>query len=195
MADATTLTCTNCKQALFEELARSEPPQHCPHCNHQLRLALFPAWFRAGSGASTTGTSRAVVSDEAGCFFHERKLAVTTCDECGRFICSLCDLEIAGQHLCPRCLESGSRRGSIVDLERQRIRYDQLAVSLAAFSLLFFFLSPILAGAGIFIVLWKWKSPPSRLINSRAVAVTALVLLVLEFVGGLALWYTGFKGV
>jgi len=186
------LTCAKCKQELFEQVAQSDPPQHCPHCDHQLRLALFPAWFRADQ--EKPRPTAAVVDDEASCFFHDKKQATTSCDACGRFICSLCDLELGGRHVCPRCLEAGSRKGNLMDLERQRTRYDQIAATLALFSLLFFFLAPMIAGIGLGLALWKWKAPPSRVANSRLIMGTAMVLLLLEFVGGIVLWYGAYKG-
>lgn len=190
---AATLTCTKCKQELFEQLAQADPPQYCPNCDHQMRLALFPAWFRSAEKPAETG--HAIVSDEASCFFHEKKQATTSCEECGRFICSLCDLELAGRHLCPKCLESGARKGRLRDLERQRTRYDRIAVTLGALSLLVLFIAPITAAIGIGMILWKWNAPPSRVSNSRLIMSVMLVVMILELVGGIAVWYGVYRGV
>ena len=45
---------------------------------------------------------------------HHHHLA---CDNCGRFLCSLCDVDIGAGHQCPACLESGKRKRKEITVE------------------------------------------------------------------------------
>lgn len=162
--------------------------ERCPRCQARLSLAVFPA---LGEGLAQ-GTEAAPIlnAGEAACFYHAAKRAAVPCDACGRFLCSLCDVELNGHHYCPPCLEAGGRKGTIRELERSRPRRDNLALALVVYPLIppLWFIMPLTAPGAIITALWFWKAPPSLMDNSRARLVTALVLGVAELIGGVALW-------
>jgi hypothetical protein len=113
---------------------------------------------------------------EASCFYHPNKQAMRVCDGCGRLICALCSIELGTEHLCPNCLASGKKKGKITTLEDTRMRYDSIALSLAALGLLIYALSIFLAPAAIYISIRHWNSPGSILGSSKFRFVLAILL-------------------
>jgi len=101
--------CSKCNTPL--PAAAINPGQFapCPHCDAEIWAEIFPALSRPISKGNTG--EAVMVAGESTCFYHEAKKAVTVCDACGRFLCGLCDCELAGKHFCPGCLESGSQKG------------------------------------------------------------------------------------
>jgi len=141
----------------------------------------FPALIRPiveGKSAE-----KVVMSDEAACFYHSAKKAVIPCSTCGRFLCALCDINIGGRHICPRCLESGMDKGKLEALETSRIRYDSIALSLAVIPLLIFWLTLITAPIALYYCIRYWKAPMSVVKRSKATFVVAALFAVAELVG------------
>jgi hypothetical protein len=125
---------------------------------------------------------------ESACFYHAEKRAVVPCDQCGRFLCSLCNIELDGKHFCPACLETARNKGNIRVLERGRTRYDQIVWSLLIVPLpLCTMAAPITASVALALALWHWRSAPSLVANTRLRLVLALVLGVMEL--GAAIWF------
>ena len=141
----------------------------------------FPALIRPiveGKSAE-----RVLMSDEAACFYHPAKKAAIPCDSCGRFLCSLCDIDIEGRHVCPRCLESGLDKGKLQTLETSMVRYDSIALSLAIIPLLMFWLTLITAPIALYYCIRYWNAPLSVVKRSRAIFIVAALFAVLELIG------------
>lgn len=101
---------------------------------------------------------------EAGCFYHSTKKAAQVCDECGRFLCLLCDVDFNGRHLCPNCLETGQKKGRISKLEKRRVRHDKIALRLVGLPVLVFPLIYFTLFTAPFVLIYgflKWRSPGS----------------------------------
>jgi hypothetical protein len=153
----------------------------CPNCATAVRVELFPAFHRPlPSGVD----GEALVTDEeAGCFYHAGKKAVVPCAECGRFLCALCDCEIKGRHLCPACLDTGRKKGKLKELENQRTLYDNIALSLAIYPLLLFYLTVFTAPMVLFLSIRHWNSPTSLLPRSKLRFLIAMALASLQIAG------------
>jgi hypothetical protein len=159
------LKCTNCLTAL-QSVMNGEP---CPGCGDTLWVEVFPALFRAAAPPAE-GSEPAVTEGEATCFYHPAKRAVLPCHSCGRFVCGLCDCELAGEHYCPVCLEIGKTKGRIRNLENRRTRYDSIALSLAVLPLVtvvFWFLTIVTAPVALFMAIRYWNAPLSIVQHSR----------------------------
>jgi hypothetical protein len=146
-----------------------------------LQAEVFPALFRRvvpGSAGEVL-----VVENEASCFYHPQKKAVRPCEACGRFVCALCDCELHGEHFCPACLESGKRKGKIKRLENERTLYDNIALGLALYPLLIFYLTIITAPMALFVALRRWNSPRSIVHPTRIRLVLAVILSSLQIAG------------
>jgi hypothetical protein len=132
-----------------------------------------------------------VLDSESSCYFHAGKRAAVACDQCGRFLCALCDFDLNGRHLCPRCLESGEREGRLEELERSRTRYDRLVWAMLILPVVFFpalFLAPMTAAAALGLAIWKWHAPASRVHRTRLRLAFAMPVAVLELAGSLVMW-------
>jgi hypothetical protein len=108
------------------------------------------------SGPSTVSAGqRLMVDHHASCFYHPNKQAVVPCDNCGRFLCALCDVDFGGRRLCPVCIESGSGESTTDDMDAHRVLYDKLALFLAIIPTI---LTQLIA---IFLAIRYWTSPIS----------------------------------
>src|SRR5262245_61626871 len=116
------LKCTKCSAEIPSIGAASSFFHRCVVCGSRFDIDVFPALYRNRPTASAGG--RIVEDTEASCFYHERRRAVVACEGCGRFLCSLCDMDHDGAHYCPSCLEVGRRQGDLHTLESSRMRYD-----------------------------------------------------------------------
>lgn len=125
--------CPSCQVPL--EFQQTTELAACPRCASQLKLDLFPALLRQLSGRA--GESL-MDSSEASCFYHEEKRAEVACDQCGRFLCGLCDIDLGTKHICPGCLESDRQSEKVETFQSSAVLYDQIAGSAAILPLFFF---------------------------------------------------------
>jgi hypothetical protein len=160
---------------------------HCPSCDAQLNINAFPALFRdKASGAS----GDALLADqEASCFFHPHKPAVTPCDACGRFVCSLCDVEFDGQHLCPSCIETGKRKRKIKKLENRRTIYDSMALSVAILPMLVIYFTFITAPIAVYMSIRYWNAPTSIIPRTKMRFIAAFIVGCVQIGGWIVLLY------
>jgi hypothetical protein len=176
--------CTKCWTPLPAEFLNIEEFQACPSCNSMVRLEVFPAYFREVAKGSS---GEAVLADtEASCFYHPQKRAAVVCSECGRFLCSLCDLELEGKHFCASCLEAAKEKNKIASIQNTRQLKDVLAFHLALLG----FLPYVTIGTApvaIYLSIKHWKSPSSIVRGpSRARFIAAIVIASLQIVGTIA---------
>jgi hypothetical protein len=178
------LQCPACHAGLREANFNQLDFRSCPACNASVMVDIFPALFRPAS--SGPAAEALVTESDASCFYHEHKKAVRPCEGCGRFVCALCDCELHGQHFCPQCIESGRTKGKIKSLDSQRTRYDSIALALAIYPLLIFYLTIITAPMTLFVAIRYWKSPPGILRRSKFRFVLAIILALLQIFGWMA---------
>lgn len=174
------ITCPRCHTPVDYGNYRTGGFSPCPSCRASLRIDLFPALLRP---IVTGASGHAVMSEEASCFYHPGKRAETTCDYCGRFLCSLCDMELGGSHLCPSCLEAGQKKGRLVDLERHRVLYDSTALKIAILPLIIFWFTLVTAPMALYLSIRHWKSPGSIVRRGRWRFIVAMLLSSLEILG------------
>lgn len=183
------LRCDKCQTPLPGMVANTLTPTECPACGTTLILHVFPALLRpVVRGRASEALSS---QEDAGCFYHPHKKAVEPCEDCGRFLCALCDLEIDGRHVCPSCVEIARQAGKNLRTSGQRTLHDQVALTLAA-------LGPAIIGWGsiitapiaLFMVVRYWNEPKrSPVPRTRAVLIVAGVLALLELAGWSTLLY------
>jgi hypothetical protein len=154
---------------------------HCPNCKADLRVDLFPSFF---SGLPQGDTGEILLDDsEASCFYHPQKKAVIHCETCGRFLCSLCDLEFKNRHICPSCLEHGRKKEKTRDMANHRILYDHLALWVAALPLLIFWITIVTAPMALYLSIKHWNSPSGIIPRSRARFIAAIIIAIAQIVG------------
>lgn len=194
-AEAPALRCPKCGLALETAAFASGAPVDCPACRSQLSAVFYPAFLNPPEPVSTSSGERAL-DGEAACFFHAAKRATLSCDQCGRFLCQLCDMPLGSRHLCPVCL-GASRTG---DLVRHRAKWQNVALLLGV--------APFFAGwivwpsifisgpAAVIVALWSWNKPGSLVKGQRhwagvigiaggllqIAAIVALIVFVWQFI-------------
>jgi hypothetical protein len=172
---AAAATCPNCQMPLPESAINAGRLEKCPACPAQIQADLFPAIFRKNDPGKAGETI--LVEGEASCFYHPQKRASIPCASCGRFLCSLCDVELNGEHICPVCLQTGQQKGKLTDLEQRRTLYDSLALHLS-------FLPFLITGpAAIIIAIYAWNKPLSLVRRTRIRIYTAIILGLAQTVG------------
>jgi hypothetical protein len=130
--------------------------------NPHARLAVFGLLPRRGGGCVPIPPPppTSAPDGDAVCFYHESKSAVVACDECGRFLCSLCELTIGTSRLCSSCLERQRSAGSHdLPIAVRVVRYDRIVLTIAMFSWL---TGPFGLLAVLALSLWhrkKWLGP------------------------------------
>lgn len=175
------LHCPKCRATLLTHAFNSGAFGPCGSCQSALAIEVFPALFRRTEAGRIGET--VMMEGEASCFYHPAKKAVLPCEGCGRFLCALCDCEHQGQHLCPACLEAGRSKGRIKSLENKRMRYDNLALSLALLPILIFYFTLITAPMTLYLVIRHWKSPFGLTQRSRGKFILAGLIALLQIAG------------
>lgn len=182
---AASIECTRCGSMLPLADAIRDYGAICRACGSVTWASVFPAAFQPAAAHA----AEPVIDDtDASCFYHATKRAVVHCESCGRFLCSLCQIELGGENLCPACVETGRRTKQMVKLENHRVLYDSIALAIAVLPALFFFWPAIVGAPAALFVAFRYRKAPGSLVRKRRVQfVLAIVLAVAELVGIIAL--------
>ncbi|HEX7359162.1 MAG TPA: hypothetical protein VF283_01595 [Bryobacteraceae bacterium] len=186
------ILCPSCNGELPEWLLRTKRTETlCPNCYTALTIELFPALFRRPETIDVQNL--ALAEGEACCYEHATKRAVSFCNHCGRFLCALCEVEIAGAIWCPACLESNQGVALPRALEKRRTLYDSVALALSIWPVALLYPVIITAPTAIYLSIRHWKTPSSliprkkwRFAAALTIACAELVLIALLVVAGVA---------
>ncbi|MHC4561212.1 MAG: DUF4339 domain-containing protein [Planctomycetota bacterium] len=182
----TAFHCTQCTRMLQPGSFNLNELTPCRTCGTLWDVTVFPAMAippRRGRAAQALADE-----EEASCFYHPHKRAAVPCDECGRFLCALCDIEIDQRHLCPTCLQADPAGQGLGQLEGERRTYDGLALILGIIPLCI--ITPL---ASLFLCVRFWRSPPSLVRRTRLrFAIAAAISLI--WLGAIGLWWTEIFG-
>jgi DNA-directed RNA polymerase subunit RPC12/RpoP len=148
------IACAACSYPVPGEAWNREEGMRCRGCGNNVRVLVFPAIRRAHAGVAPEALQ---TETEASCFYHPQSRAAIPCQECGRFLCSLCELEVDGRHICPRCFE----RVALETVETRRPMYDTIALILATFPAVLFWPAFVGAPWALFLVFRRWNAPGS----------------------------------
>lgn len=179
--------CTKCEGGLPPDmvLGAQQAPGTCPHCNCEIQVHSFPALLEPlGRGREAEAL---VLDSDASCFYHASKSAETVCDGCGRFLCTLCDLPVGDQHLCPTCLRNTREDLTEPMLLRERPLYDNIAFAFAVYPILIAWLTIVTAPIVLFLIIRHRRAPASLVGGFRWRAWIAGVLALLQIGGWIAL--------
>lgn len=173
------ICCGECSWPVPVEAWNREEGTRCPGCSQRVEALIFPAIEGRRAGA----LPEAVIAEtEASCFYHPLSRAAVPCDECGRFLCSLCDIEIDSRHLCPACFQSGVRSNRLEVVETQRTLYDTVALALATLPALLLWPALIGAPAALYVIVRRWRAPGSVTPRTRIRFYLAVLFALGELV-------------
>jgi hypothetical protein len=171
------LECSRCSAPVPHEDWNREHA-FCLVCRAPLEALIFPAFFSQREAASS-GTA-VMEAGEASCFYHPQKRAVVPCDQCGRFLCGLCQVEFLGQNWCPQCIEANSQKGKLAHLDSNRSLYDNMALILATAPLPLFALTIFTAPVALYVTIRYWSAPGSILPRTKIRFVIAAALATIQ---------------
>ena len=182
------MNCIRCHATIPPSAINTNALVPCAVCGAKIRVDLFPAAFKPPETMETSEIL--VVDNDAGCFYHPGKKAVVHCDSCGRFLCTLCDVDMGGEHLCFSCLEAGKKKKKRMDLVNQRTIYDDIALRLAVYPMLLFWITIVTAPAALFIAIRHYKTPSSIIPRTRIRFWIAGFLATAQIIGWVAGLYS-----
>lgn len=160
--------CPRCKKPLTLA-STGDGLNNCPNCGGEFEARVFRPRTRslrvvqlAQSGPEGAGA----------CANHPRNAAVTSCERCGIFICSLCELDVDAAKYCPACFERLAQEGSIPSARVRFRDYGSLAVFSSFVGLLFSFILGL--PIGVLTLYYVYKGFRTRGLSGAP--VTGLVL-------------------
>ena len=178
---ASRVLCPNCKGALDPADYNLPALLPCRHCSTEIRALVFPA-LHSDPAESRGGTEAA--EGEAACFFHSAKKAEVPCDQCGRFLCALCDIPFRGEHWCAACLQGGVAKQDRPVFVKRRTHYDALALMLASVPFAFFVWPSIIGGpAALYTSTKDWNQPAGILPRGRGRLYLAAGFAAIQAIG------------
>ena len=168
------IRCSKCQNPIDANHLNTNKLIPCLRCNTKLRSDVFPAYIRKAPEADSRQTI--IIDDDASCFYHPTKKAVIPCFSCGRFLCSLCDVEMNGEHICFSCIAAKKTKGELKDIETHRTLYDGITIRTAILPLLIFWITIITAPITIYMVFRYWKKPTSIIRRTKVRFVSAFII-------------------
>lgn len=121
------LGCGKCGHTIARESWNAQTASACPRC---LALQYTRVYSSAtGTEDAPTPPHRIQTEGEGSCYFHAANRAEAGCPSCGRFLCSLCQIQRPGGMLCPSCF-SYLRKERSPEVARRYIMHDSLALLL-----------------------------------------------------------------
>src|SRR6202522_4376848 len=108
--------CARCSMPLPRWGLDTSAETACPSCGAGNMVRAFPAMFAERAAAAP----EAALTGEAACFDHPGKRAVAACQQCGRFVCQLCSVDMGGVAYCPSCVAAGAGLARIANPDAAR---------------------------------------------------------------------------
>lgn len=182
----TEISCGVCALPVPSELWNRGEGARCPGCGQKVQALVFPAIVQNRTGAlpQPLGTD-----EEASCFYHPQSRAAVPCDECGRFLCHLCDLDVDGRHLCPACFEAGLATQKLDTVETRRTMFDTVALALATLPAVLVWPVIVTAPWSLSMVIRRWNAPLSLVPRTRIRFYLAGLFALTEIAGiGFIVW-------
>jgi ribosomal protein L37AE/L43A len=177
--------CPRCGILLSENAIRSGVIT-CEICKRAFEATAFTAL--APPRAEVVETI--VVAGPAGanaCANHERNAAVTSCQRCGLFICSLCDMNVGAGSYCPSCFDRVRAEGTLKPVVSRYRDYASMARLTAIIGLIFYFVWPIVGAAAIYFAT-KGMRQRREQGRSRAGMIIVMLIGIGEVIAGFTLF-------
>ncbi len=114
--------------------------------------------------------------DDANCYKHQKNLAVKSCEHCGAYICSLCDIEVNGKHICPDCFNNQQNSPSN---GKSNFMHAQLAFILSIVQVFIWYLIPIFSIGIIIYSIIFWRKDKNPYSNSSKIFFVLAILISL----------------
>lgn len=170
------LKCSDCKLEPHTILMNEHALQTCEHCGKKISIFVYPAL--ANPPLKVEVPDAPIIAEESSCFYHAGKQASVVCDDCGRFLCNLCDIDIQGRHVCTLCLDNPDISESTSTPKMKQTHYDSIALIWAAACFFLWIFAFIPAGISLYYTIRHWKTPISITHQSRWRFVVATLISI-----------------
>jgi hypothetical protein len=174
---ASPVRCGRCEKPLPPSVYNGDALSDCPRCSAKVQTRVFPAYYRTATAIEREGLGD---EDEATCFYHPQNRAMVACNSCGRFVCSVCHVDLGGETLCPGCVHSGIRNRKLTGLENRRILYDNVALTLATAPLLMIWPTLLTAPMAIWVAVRYWRTPSSLVPRGKLRLILAISFALIQ---------------
>jgi uncharacterized paraquat-inducible protein A len=125
--------CPQCSVALTKDWVRTGTIV-CPYCSHTFLATAFDPPQRKPRRVATV---EAFPEGANACANHPGNAAVKSCQRCGLFICSLCEMNLGEGSLCPSCFDRVRAEGELQGAATRYTDYASMARLAAMAGLLF----------------------------------------------------------
>lgn len=167
-------TCHKCKTNSLRQVNAHQA--ECSNCLHSYELSFFPAVFRDGKGTPVEN-AQVFHEGESTCFDHQSSLAVATCHDCGRFLCSLCTVK-TGELI--QCLDCFVKTKETKNADKV-VRWDQILPAMSILPIVFWPITIFTAPAVLILSFLKGKNPENNpLPYSLASIVIACIFALIQ---------------
>jgi len=146
--------CPECKKLLVLENKDPDGLVICPQCGERLLIELFPALINPEKEIKAQSVE---TGEESSCYYHSDKIAMETCDHCGRFLCELCSISLDNHKLCPSCMAKGKGPISKGPSLNSHSLHDSIALVVAGSSVILGPFGIITALVSIFLIFRNYK--------------------------------------
>lgn len=175
----TIVRCSHCGAALNLPESAGAGMAACRACGGQSHVWLLPALFR---GQNARAGQPLLEEGQSSCMNHPQKRAVTVCDNCGKFLCALCDIDWNGEHLCTNCIEHRKNADEEGALRTEYIHYDRIALLIACVAIPAMAIGGLIAPVALYIAWRYWKVPWRPVPHRKWTMVAAVLVANLVFV-------------
>jgi hypothetical protein len=173
------IACKRCGVMIPASFYNKDGFSSCPTCNTPTMIRVYPALYSEYS----VSKAESISEGQAACFYHPQNIAMASCESCGRFLCSVCDIELDGSHICPGCLEEGRRKKRINNLDSGRTLYDSISLKLSFYPLIFFPITIFTAPVSLYLAVRNFNKPLSITSRSKYKYIAAIVISSIQILG------------
>jgi hypothetical protein len=174
--------CPRCRVPLILDTIRTGSST-CPYCSGAFEATMFNPPQRRDV---TVQLATAGPDGANACANHAGNAAVTSCQRCGLFICSLCEIHVGAGSYCPDCFDRVRAEGSVQEVAAPTRDYAAMAWASALLAIPGQF-ACLGFPLGALAVYWGSKATAQRRSHGEPVAgpLFAFTLGLLQVLGGL----------
>jgi hypothetical protein len=162
--------CPRCRRALPEAWVNNGQIV-CPECGGDFEATLFQPVEQKAEAVRIIDESPEGANL---CANHVRNAAVTSCQRCGLFICSLCDMNVGSGSFCPSCFSRLQKEGGLQEAAKSYLDYTLMGRSAIIIGIVMW---PLAIVTGLLAMYYAVRGVKQRREKGRSV-VGPLVLFI-----------------